>query len=128
MPRIPYAEKGTEAEGATVVYAQVRSRIWLCSQFTESAGTFRTRDTSHGRRLGQSLSSFVVSPPRIREMAYLTVARHNQCAYCVGHHTFFAKQAGMTDEEIALLGESGVTRHPLFERRTGRHPLCIGDH
>lgn len=42
-------------------------------------------------------------------MAYLTVARYNQCAYCVGHHSFFAKQTGITDEEIALLGESGLT-------------------
>ena len=47
--------------------------------------------------------------PRIREMAYLTVARCNQCAYCIGHHTVFAKQAGMTDEEIALLRESGIS-------------------
>jgi AhpD family alkylhydroperoxidase len=57
--------------------------------------------------------------PRIREMAYLTVARHNQCTYCIGHHSFFAKQAGMTDEELALLGESGVRSTHFSESEQG---------
>jgi len=48
-------------------------------------------------------------------MAYLTVARSNHCGYCIGHHTFFAKQAGITDTEIALFGESGFTSEQLTQ-------------
>lgn len=53
--------------------------------------------------------------PRIREIAYLTVARSNQCTYCIGHHTMLAKQAGIIDEEIALLGEAGISHVQFSE-------------
>ncbi|MEC4675014.1 MAG: hypothetical protein VST68_12570, partial [Nitrospirota bacterium] len=33
--------------------------------------------------------------------------------YCIRHHTFFAKQAGITEAEIALLGEPGFTIQQL---------------
>ena len=50
---------------------------------------------------------------RLREIAYVTVARLNDCVYCRGHHEPLARQAGLTDEQIDLLGEAGFAS-PLF--------------
>ena len=107
MSRIPYAEKGTEAEGATAVYAKLEAEFGFVPNLLKVLGHSGPATQAMGAVLDNLFHHLSIAP-RIREMAYLTVARHNQCAYCVGHHTFFAKQAGMTDEEIALLGESGV--------------------
>jgi uncharacterized peroxidase-related enzyme len=108
MPRIPYAEKGTEAEGATVVYAKLEAEFGFVPNLLKVLGHSAPATQAMGAVLDNLFHHLSIAP-RIREMAYLTVARHNQCTYCVGYHTFFAKQAGMTDEEIALLGGSGVT-------------------
>ena len=108
MPRIPYAEKGTEAEGATDVYAQLEAEFGFVPNLLKVLGHSGPATQAMGGILDKLFHHLSLTP-RIREMAYLTVARHNQCTYCVGHHSFFAKQSGMTDEEIALLGESGLT-------------------
>lgn len=108
MPRIPYAEKGTEAEGATVVYAQLETEFGFVPNLLKVLGHSGPATQAMGAVL-DNLFHHLSLTPRIREMAYLTVAKYNQCTYCVGHHSFFAKQAGMTDEEIALLGESGLS-------------------
>ncbi len=108
MPRSPYAEKGTEAEGATAVYAKLEAEFGMVPNILKVLG----HSGPATQAMGAILDTFfhhVSLDTRIREIAYLTVARSNQCAYCIGHHTFFAKQAGMTDEEIALLGEAGMT-------------------
>jgi AhpD family alkylhydroperoxidase len=54
-------------------------------------------------------------PPRVREIAYLTVAKHNGCAYCQGHHIPLAKQAGLSSEQIALLDRAGFNSEKLTE-------------
>lgn len=108
MPKIPYAEKGTEAKGATAVYAKLESEFGFVPNLLKVLGHSGPVTQAMGAVL-DNLFHHLSLAPRIREMAYLTVAKYNQCAYCVGHHSFFAKQAGMTDEEIALLGESGLT-------------------
>ena len=108
MPRIPFAEKGTEAQGATAVYAQLEAEFGFVPNLLKVLGHSGPATQAMGAVL-DNLFHHLSLAPRIREMAYLTVAKFNQCAYCVGHHSFFAKQAGMTNEEIALLGESGVT-------------------
>ena len=108
MPRIPYAEKGTEAEGATAVYAQLETEFGFVPNLLKVLGHSGPATQAMGAVL-DNLFHHLSLAPRIREMAYLTVAKYNQCAYCVGHHSFFAKEVGMTDEEIGLLGESGLT-------------------
>ncbi len=114
MPRIPYAEKGTEAEGATTVYAQLEGEFGFVPNLLKVLGHSGPATQAMGAVL-DNLFHHLSLTPRIREMAYLTVARYNQCAYCVGHHSFFAKQAGMTDEEIALLGEAGLSNSVFSE-------------
>jgi alkylhydroperoxidase family enzyme len=41
--------------------------------------------------------------PRIREIALLTIGRVTRCLYEYHHHVQFAKQAGLTDDEITAL-------------------------
>ena len=108
MPRIPYAEKGTEAKEATAVYTQLEAEFGFVPNLLKVLGHSGPATQAMGVIL-DNLFHHLSLAPRIREMAYLTVAKYNQCAYCVGHHSFFGKQAGMTDDEIALLGESGLT-------------------
>ncbi len=108
MPRIPYADNGSEAEGATAVYAQLETEFGFVPNLLKVLGHSGPATQVMGAILDNLFHHLSITL-RIREMAYLTVARHNQCAYCVGHHSFFAKRAGMTDEEITLLGEAGIT-------------------
>jgi uncharacterized peroxidase-related enzyme len=108
MPRIPYAEKGSEAEGATATYTQIEAEFGFVPNLLKVLGHSGPATQAMGAVL-DNLFHHLSLAPRIREMAYLTVAKYNQCAYCVGHHTFFAKKAGMTDEEISLLGEPELT-------------------
>jgi AhpD family alkylhydroperoxidase len=44
--------------------------------------------------------------PKLRELAYLTASRINHCNYCEHYHRQFAKQAGLTDTQVANLGVS----------------------
>ena len=114
MPKIPYAEKGKEAEGATAVYAQLEAEFGFVPNLLKVLGHSGPATQAMGAVL-DNLFHHLSLAPRIREMAYLTVAKYNQCAYCVGHHSFFAKQTGMTNEEIALLGESGLSNAGFSE-------------
>jgi len=114
MPRIPYAEKGAEAEGATAVYAQLEAEFGFVPNLLKVLGHSGPATQAMGAVL-DNLFHHLSLTTRHREIAYLTVAKYNQCAYCVGHHSFFAKQAGMTDEEIALLGESGLVSDRFSE-------------
>lgn len=124
MPKIPYAEKGTEAKGATAVYAQIESEFGFVPNLLKVLGHSGPVTQAMGAVL-DNLFHHLSLTPRIREIAYLTVATYNQCTYCVGHHSFFAKQAGMTDEEISMLGESGLTntRFSQSERAVIRFAL-----
>ncbi len=108
MPKIPYAEKGSEATGATPVYAQLEAEFGFVPNLLKVLGHSGPATQAMGAVLDNLFHHLSITP-RIREMAYLSVAQYNQCTYCVGHHSFFAKQAGMTDEEISLLREAGIT-------------------
>ena len=114
MPRIPYAEKCTEAEGATAVYAKLEAEFGMVPNLLKVLGHSGPATQAMGAILDTYFHQLSLEP-RIREIAYLTVARSNQCTYCIGHHTMFAKQAGMTDEEIALLGELGISHVKFSE-------------
>ena len=41
----------------------------------------------------------------LRELAYLASSLANDCEYCSHHHTAAAKKAGVTEDQIAALGD-----------------------
>ncbi|MDH5430203.1 MAG: carboxymuconolactone decarboxylase family protein [Nitrospirota bacterium] len=90
------------------MYAQVETEFGFVPNLLKVLGHSGPVTQAMGAVL-DTLFHHLSLTPRIQEIAYLTVAQSNQCAYCVGHHLFFAKQAGMTEDEIVLLGESGLT-------------------
>ena len=58
-------------------------------------------------------------PPRIRELAILRVAHRRDCAYEWVHHVDLAKDAGISNDEIAAVrdaGEGGAGDFDAFER------------
>ena len=108
MPRIDYAKPGEEAKGATPVYEQIKEGFGMVPNLVQLVG----HSGPVAQVLGTILDTYfnqLALDPRLREIAYLTVARHNECPYCTGHHTMFAKQAGLSDEEISLLGDAGMS-------------------
>lgn len=50
--------------------------------------------------LSSALAQGELSPVD-REAIYLAISQRNQCNYCVSAHTFLAKNAGITDRQIA---------------------------
>ena len=114
MPRIPYATPGTEAAEATPVYQELEKSFGRVPNLVQLVG----HSGAATRGLGSLLRIYfgeLSLPVRIREIAYLTVARHNGCAYCQGHHVPIAKQAGVTDAQLALLGPDGFDSPELAE-------------
>ena len=73
MPRIPYAETGTEAEGATAVYAQLEAEFGFVPNLLKVLGHSGPATQAMGAVL-DNLFHHLSLTPRIREMAYLTVA------------------------------------------------------
>ena len=124
MPKITYAHEGTEAEGATEVYAKLTSGFGMVPNVVKLLGHSGPATQAMGAILDVYFNSLSITP-RIREIAYLTVARFNACSYCIGHHTMFGKQAGLSDEEMALLGEQGMQspKFPEMERAVIRFAL-----
>ena len=85
MARIPYAEKGQEAEGATPVYQQFEQDMGLVPNVVKLLGHSAPATQGIGTLLDIYFSQLSISN-RLREIAYLTVARYNGCGYCQGHH------------------------------------------
>lgn len=108
MPRIPYAEAGQEAEGAKPVYDQMKQGMGLVPNVVKLLGHSGPATQAMGANLDVYFNQLSLSP-KLREIAYLTVARLNGCAYCQGHHVPAAKQAGLSDKQIEQLGESGFS-------------------
>ena len=106
MPRIPYAEKGQEAEGATPIYHQMEQGMGVVPNVLKLLGHSGPATQAMGTMLDVYFNQLSITP-RIREIAYLTVARLNGCAYCQGHHVPAARQAGLLDSQIEELDESG---------------------
>ena len=106
MARIPYAEKGQEAEGATPVYQQMEQGLGLVPNVVKLLGHSGPATQAMGTLLDVYFNQLAISA-KLREIAYLTVARYNGCAYCQGHHVPAAKQAGLNDSQIDQLDESG---------------------
>lgn len=106
MARIPYAEKGQEAEGATAVYQQMESGMGVVPNVLKLLGHSGPATQAMGTMLDVYFNQLSLDA-KTREVAYLTVARYNGCAYCQGHHVPAGKQAGLTDAQIEQLDESG---------------------
>lgn len=106
MARIPYAEKGQEAEGATPIYEQMEQGMGLVPNVVKLLGHSGPATQGMGALLDVYFNQLSIKP-KLREIAYLTVSRFNGCAYCQGHHVPAGKQAGLTDGQIEQLDESG---------------------
>ncbi len=114
MPRIPYATPGTESPEATAVYQELEKSFGRVPNLVQLVG----HSGAATRGLGSLLRTYfgeLSLPVRIREIAYLTVARHNGCEYCQGHHEPMAKQAGVSDAQIELLDPDGFESPELAE-------------
>jgi|SRR3989344_2723931 len=106
-PKIPYAQEGREAPEAKQVYEQSRKIFGMVPNVVKLLGHSGPAAQGIGSLLNIYFTRLDLSP-RIREIAYLTAARCNDCAYCIGHHTLLGKKAGLTDEDISLLGLEGM--------------------
>ncbi|WP_295719655.1 carboxymuconolactone decarboxylase family protein [uncultured Halovibrio sp.] len=106
MARIPYAEKGQEAQGATHVYQQLEQGMGLVPNVVKLLGHSGPASQGIGTLLDIYFGQLSITD-RVREIAYLTVARLNGCDYCQGHHVPAARQAGLLDMQIEDLGEDG---------------------
>lgn len=106
MPRIAYAEPGQEAQGATAVYDQLKQDMGVVPNLAKLVGHSGPATQGMGALLDVYFKQLSLDP-KIREMAYLTTARFNGCAYCQGHHGPLGKKAGLTDGQIDQLDESG---------------------
>lgn len=114
MPRIPYAQDGQEAAGAKPVYEMMKKGFGMVPNVVKLIGHSGPATQGLGAILNTYFKELTLEP-RIKETAYLTVARANQCNYCQGHHVPAAKRAGLTDEQIALLGEEGFASEKLSD-------------
>ncbi|MEQ6884983.1 carboxymuconolactone decarboxylase family protein [Salicola sp. Rm-C-2C1-2] len=106
MARIPYAEKGQEAEGATQVYQQLEQTMGLVPNVAKLLGHSGAATQGIGTLLDIYFGQLSITN-RLREIAYLTASRLNGCNYCQGHHVPAAKQAGLLDSQIDELDEEG---------------------
>lgn len=114
MPRIPYAEQGAETSEATPVYQEMEKSLGAVPNLVKLMGHSGAATRGLGGVLRIYFGELTISP-RLREIAYLTAARHNGCAYCQSHHEALAKQAGVSEEEISLLGPEGFESDRLDE-------------
>ncbi|MCA9408787.1 MAG: carboxymuconolactone decarboxylase family protein [Candidatus Omnitrophica bacterium] len=114
MARIEYAEKGQEAPEASAIYESIAVDFKMIPNIIKLVGHSGAATQGLGTVIGIYFKKLKLDP-RVKEIAYLTVARENQCQYCQGHHTMYAKQAGLSDEEISLLGDNGITSENFSE-------------
>lgn len=106
MARIPYAEKGQEADGATQVYQQMEQGMGVVPNVVKLLGHSGPATQAMGTMLNVYFNQLSISA-KLREIAYLTAAKYNGCAYCQGHHVPAGKQAGLLDSQIEQLNENG---------------------
>lgn len=114
MPKIPYAHEGSEAPEATPVYKQLKKGFGLVPNVVKLLGHSGPATQAMGALLDTYFGKLSLSP-RIREIAYLTVARANGCSYCQGHHVPMGKAAGLTDGQIDRLGPEGFASPEFVE-------------
>jgi len=102
MPRIPYAEEGSEADGASPVYKELSASFGMVPNLVKLVGHSGPATQGLGALLRTHFQGLSL-PADVREIAYLTASRFNGCSYCQAHHEPLARQAGVTDAEIQAL-------------------------
>jgi len=107
MPRIPYSEPGSEHDEATPVYQEIEKSMGRVPNLLKLVGHSGAATRGLGTLLRIHFGELSI-PARIRELAYLTAARHNGCDYCQAHHEPLARQAGLSKDQIAQLGPAGI--------------------
>lgn len=112
MPRTTYAHEGQEAPEAAPVYQNLKKGFGMVPNVVKLVGHSGPVTQAFGVLLDVYFNKLSLTP-RVREIAYLTVARANECAYCQGHHVPMGKAAGLSDEHISLLGPQGFD-NPAF--------------
>lgn len=106
MAKIPYAEEGQAAAGAAPVYEQMKSGMGMVPNVVKLLGHSGPATQGIGALLDVYFNQLGIDD-KLREIAYLTAARYNGCAYCQTHHVQFGKKAGLSDTQIEQLGEEG---------------------
>jgi len=106
MPRIAYAELEEAAQGARPVYEQLEKQMGMVPNLVKILGRSGPVTQAMGSVLDVYFNQLGI-PPRLRETAYLTVARHNGCGYCQGHHVPMARKEGLSEAQIEKLDPSG---------------------
>jgi AhpD family alkylhydroperoxidase len=114
MPRTTYAHEGQEAPEATPVYENIKKGFGMVPNVVKLLGHSGPATQAMGALLDVYFGKLSLTP-RIREIAYLTVARANGCSYCQGHHVPMAKAAGLSDGQIARLGPDGFDSPEFLE-------------
>ncbi|MDX6770177.1 MAG: carboxymuconolactone decarboxylase family protein [Elusimicrobiota bacterium] len=114
MPRTTYAHEGQEAPEATPVYQNLKKGFGMVPNVVKLLGHSGPATQALGAVLDVYFNKLSLAP-RVREIAYLTVARANGCAYCQGHHVPMGKAAGLTDAQIAQLGPEGFESPEFVE-------------
>ena len=107
-PRIAYTEKESAPNEATQsAYQQLENIFGMLPNIIKVTGSSAPVANRLSNIIKTLFTELSISP-KVREMAYLTTAKTNQCGYCTAHHTMAAKQAGVTDEQISQLGEAAL--------------------
>jgi len=106
MARIDYAQEGQEAAGASEIYQQFKQGVGMVPNVLKLVGHSGAAAQALGTILNIYYQKLTIDD-RLREIAYLTVARFNGCEYCQGHHEPAAKKAGLSQAQIDQLGENG---------------------
>mgnify|MGYP005845591429 CR=1 FL=1 len=106
MAKIEYAQEGQEAEGAREVYKQFKEGVGMVPNVLKLVGHSGAAAQGLGTLLNLYYQKLTIDA-KLREIAYLTVARFNGCAYCQGHHEPAGRKAGLSQEQIDQLDESG---------------------
>lgn len=114
MPRTTYAHEGKEAPEATPVYENLKKGFGMVPNVVKLLGHSGPATQALGALLDVYFTKLSLTP-RVREIAYLTVARANGCSYCQGHHVPKAKAAGLSDGQIARLGPEGFDSPEFLE-------------
>ena len=115
MPRLPYLNSADLAEADRAAFESLR--------LADGRHMNLHRVMAHRPRLMQLRAAFsralnhgeLTVPPRLRELAQLTVGRITACTYEYHHHIERGRRAGLSEDQIMAL--------PVWEH----HPLFTGE-
>jgi len=115
MPRISYAQEGEEAAESTAVYNSLKEDMGMVPNLVKLVGHSGGATQAMGALLDNYFNNLSIHP-KIREIAYLTATKFNGCSYCLGHHTMFGKEAGLSQEQIDAITENGAEGDNFTEK------------